>query len=151
MQIYESSVFLVRLCSPSRALQIVQEISERQLANMAKCLARMMVAAVVRDVACTLTAGGFVPYTTYDGQLSVSGTIGPLTTSATSQMFSYVLHGTWLLDRTNLPPVLFPAGLCAHASSHHAICRCAPHNRRRSCVLCGTRHEPPKLVRRAHS
>ena len=41
----------------------------------------------------TLTASGFVPYYTYTGALAVSGTVGPMTTSGTSQTFYYSLSG----------------------------------------------------------
>jgi len=41
----------------------------------------------------TLTASSFVPYYTYAGALSVSGTVGPMTTSGTTQTFYYSLSG----------------------------------------------------------
>ena len=41
----------------------------------------------------TLTSSGFVPYYTYSGALAVSGTVGPMTTSGTSQTFDYSLSG----------------------------------------------------------
>ena len=41
----------------------------------------------------TLMADGFVPYYTYTGALDVSGTVGPMTTSGTTQTFSYNLAG----------------------------------------------------------
>mmetsp|Transcript_66227 Transcript_66227/g.186505 ORF Transcript_66227/g.186505 Transcript_66227/m.186505 type:complete len:194 (-) Transcript_66227:118-699(-) len=41
----------------------------------------------------TLTAGGFVPYYTYTGNLAVSGTVGPMTTDGTTQTFYYQLEG----------------------------------------------------------
>ena len=41
----------------------------------------------------TLTAGGFVPYYSYNGDLGVSGTVGPMTTSGTTQSFYWSLSG----------------------------------------------------------
>ena len=41
----------------------------------------------------TLTAGGFVPYYTYTGNLAVSGTVGPMTTVGTTQTFAYSMSG----------------------------------------------------------
>ena len=41
----------------------------------------------------TLTANGFVPYYTYSGALAVGGTVGPMTTSGTTQTFHYSLTG----------------------------------------------------------
>ena len=41
----------------------------------------------------TLTAGGFMPYYSYTGNLGVSGTVGPMTTSGTTQSFYWSLSG----------------------------------------------------------
>ena len=41
----------------------------------------------------TLTAGGFVPYYTYTGNMAVSGTVGPMSTSGTTQSFAWQLGG----------------------------------------------------------
>ena len=41
----------------------------------------------------TLTAGGFMPYYSHDGDLLVSGTVGPMTTSGTTQSFYWSLSG----------------------------------------------------------
>ena len=41
----------------------------------------------------TLTAGGFVPYFTYAGDLAVAGTVGPMTTAGTTQSFAWQLSG----------------------------------------------------------
>ena len=40
-----------------------------------------------------LTAAGFLAYYTYDGELDVSGTVGPVTTSGTTQSVYYSLSG----------------------------------------------------------
>ena len=51
-------------------------------------------------IACTataaqvsLTAGGFVPYYSYSGSLAAAGTVGPMTTSGTTQTFAWSLSG----------------------------------------------------------
>ena len=41
----------------------------------------------------SLTAGGFVPYFSYNGELDVKGVVGPMTTSGTTQSFAYQLEG----------------------------------------------------------
>jgi hypothetical protein len=41
----------------------------------------------------TLTAAGFVPYFSYTGAMAVSGSVGPMTTSGTTQAFYYSLSG----------------------------------------------------------
>ena len=41
----------------------------------------------------TVTASGFVPYYSYKGDLAVAGTVGPMTTSGTTQTFYYSLTG----------------------------------------------------------
>ena len=41
----------------------------------------------------TLTAGGFVPYFSYAGDLAVSGTVGPMSTAGTTQSFAWQLEG----------------------------------------------------------
>lgn len=41
----------------------------------------------------TLSASAFIPYYTYSGDLAVSGSVGPMTTSGTSQTFTYSLAG----------------------------------------------------------
>ena len=41
----------------------------------------------------TITAGGFVPYFSYTGNLAVSGTVGPMTTVGTTQSFAWQLGG----------------------------------------------------------
>lgn len=40
-----------------------------------------------------LTASGFVPYFSYTGSLAVSGSVGPMSTSGTTQTFAYSLSG----------------------------------------------------------
>jgi hypothetical protein len=44
-------------------------------------------------VDATLAATSFVPYFSYSGNLAVSGSVGPMTTSGTTQTFAYALSG----------------------------------------------------------
>jgi len=48
-------------------------------------------AGVTTEVA--LTAGSFVPYYSYAGNLAVAGSVGPMTTAGTSQSFAYSIVG----------------------------------------------------------
>ena len=44
-------------------------------------------------VDATVAATAFVPYFSYSGNLVVSGSVGPMTTSGTTQTFAYALSG----------------------------------------------------------
>ena len=59
----------------------------------------------------TLTAAGFVPYFSYNGALAVSGSVGPMTTSGTTQSFYYSLSG---VD----PACSSGAGTAANSCTH---------------------------------
>ena len=44
-------------------------------------------------VDATLAATAFVPYFSYSGNMAVSGSVAPMTTSGTTQTFAYALSG----------------------------------------------------------
>ena len=54
---------------------------------------RIACAILASTTEVVLTAGSFVPYYTYSGNLAVSGTVGPMTTVGTSQTFDYSITG----------------------------------------------------------
>jgi hypothetical protein len=65
----------------------------------------------------TLTAAGFVPYFTYTGGLAVAGTVGPMTTSGTTQSFVWQLTGVDPLCSSGAGSAGNSCGLHIHAGS----------------------------------
>ncbi|KAL1510336.1 hypothetical protein AB1Y20_006652 [Prymnesium parvum] len=63
----------------------------------------------------TLTASGLMPYYTYEGDLSVGGTIGPMTTSGTSQTFAYSLTGVDPACSSGAGPAANSCGVHIHS------------------------------------
>jgi len=54
---------------------------------------RIACALLSDGVGATLSSGAFVPYFSYSGSLALSGSVGPMTTSGTTQTFAYSLVG----------------------------------------------------------
>ena len=65
----------------------------------------------------TLTAAGFVPYYTYAGDLAVSGTVGPMATSGTTQSFAWQLRGVDPLCASGAGAAANSCGIHIHAGS----------------------------------
>ena len=65
----------------------------------------------------TLTAGGFVPYFSYTGDMAVSGTVGPMTTAGTTQSFYWSLTGADPLCSSGAGTESNSCGIHIHAGS----------------------------------
>ena len=68
-------------------------------------------------VDAALAATAFVPYFSYSGNMAVSGTVAPMTTSGTTQTFAYALSGVDPLCSSGAGSAGNSCGLHIHAGT----------------------------------